>query len=75
MAMASHVFEGFKSNIAKIIENTVMAKEEKYNEAVFSSAKRSVDAIDGIPNPEGRKFKDNIRKSNFQLQNQMEEKC
>ncbi|KAL0350581.1 UNVERIFIED_CONTAM: hypothetical protein Sradi_4207300 [Sesamum radiatum] len=44
---------------------TVLATEEKYNEAVFSSAKRLVAAIDGLPGPDGPQAKDNKRDSNF----------
>ncbi|KAL0312486.1 UNVERIFIED_CONTAM: hypothetical protein Sradi_5647900 [Sesamum radiatum] len=43
----------------------VLATEEKYNEAVFSSAKRLVAAIDGLPDPGGPQAKDNKRESNF----------
>lgn len=43
----------------------VLATEEKYNEAVYSSAKRLAAAIDGLPDPGWPKFKDNKRESNF----------
>ncbi|KAL0377814.1 UNVERIFIED_CONTAM: hypothetical protein Sradi_3086900 [Sesamum radiatum] len=39
----------------------VLATEEKYNEAVFSSAKCLVAAIDGLPDPGGPQAKDNKR--------------
>ncbi|KAJ9180199.1 hypothetical protein P3X46_008475 [Hevea brasiliensis] len=52
----------------------VLATEEKYNEAVFSSAKRLVAAIDGLPDPGGPKFKDNKRESNFKTREETEEK-
>ncbi|XP_044481696.1 UPF0603 protein At1g54780, chloroplastic [Mangifera indica] len=52
----------------------VLATEEKYNEAVYSSAKRLVAAIDGLPDPGGPKFKDNKRESNFKSRQETEEK-
>lgn len=51
-----------------------MATEEKYNEAVYSSAKRLVAAIDGLPDPGGPKSKDNKRESNFKTREETEEK-
>ncbi|MQL72440.1 hypothetical protein Taro_004747 [Colocasia esculenta] len=52
----------------------VLATDEKYNEAVFSSAKRLVAAIDGLPDPGGPSFKDNKRESNFKTKEETEEK-
>ncbi|XP_077218637.1 thylakoid lumen 18.3 kDa protein [Tasmannia lanceolata] len=52
----------------------VLATEEKYNEAVLSSTKRLVAAIDGLPDPGGPKFKDNKRESNFKTKEETEEK-
>ncbi|EEF49789.1 UPF0603 protein At1g54780, chloroplastic [Ricinus communis] len=52
----------------------VLATEEKYNEAVFSSAKRLVAAIDGLPDPGGPLLKDNKRESNFKTKEETEEK-
>ncbi|XP_031495386.1 UPF0603 protein At1g54780, chloroplastic [Nymphaea colorata] len=60
---------------ATVSENLpVLATEEKYNEAVFSSAKRLVAAIDGLPDTGGPKFKDNKRESNFKTKEETEEK-
>ncbi|GKV08932.1 hypothetical protein SLEP1_g20502 [Rubroshorea leprosula] len=60
---------------ATVSENLpVLATEEKYNEAVYSSAKRLVAAIDGLPDPGGPKFKDNKRESNFKTKEETEEK-
>jgi len=52
----------------------VLATEEKYNEAIYSSAKRLVAAIDGLPDPGGPKFKDNKRESNFKTREETEQK-
>ncbi|KAL5701633.1 hypothetical protein ACHQM5_026949 [Ranunculus cassubicifolius] len=52
----------------------VLATEEKYNEAVLSSAKRLIAAIDGLPDPGGPKFKENKRESNFKSKGETEEK-
>lgn len=52
----------------------VLATEEKYNEAVFSSAKRLAAAIDGLPDPGGPKFQENKRESNFKSREETEEK-
>lgn len=52
----------------------VLATEEKYNEAAFSSVKRLVAAIDGLPDPGGPSFKDNKRESNFKTREETEEK-
>ncbi|XP_030466951.1 UPF0603 protein At1g54780, chloroplastic [Syzygium oleosum] len=60
---------------ATVSENLpVLATEEKYNEAVFSSAKRLVAAIDGLPDPGGPATKDNKRESNFKTREETEEK-
>ncbi|KAH6832155.1 thylakoid lumen 18.3 kDa protein [Perilla frutescens var. hirtella] len=52
----------------------VLATDEKYNEAVYSSATRLVAAIDGLPDPGGPKAKDNKRESNFKTKEETEEK-
>lgn len=52
----------------------VLATEEKYNEAVYSSAKRLVAAIDGLPDPGGPSVKDDKRESNFKSREETEEK-
>ncbi|CAK7340786.1 unnamed protein product [Dovyalis caffra] len=52
----------------------VLATEEKYNEAIYSSAKRLVAAIDGLPDPGGPKAKENKRESNFKSKEETEEK-
>lgn len=60
---------------ATVSENLpVLATEEKYNEAVYSSAKRLVAAIDGLPDTGGPSFKDNKRESNFKTREETEEK-
>ncbi|KAJ7973390.1 UPF0603 protein, chloroplastic [Quillaja saponaria] len=60
---------------ATVSENLpVLATEEKYNEAVYSSAKRLVAAIDGLPDPGGPNFKDNKRESNYKSREETEEK-
>ncbi|PIA39319.1 hypothetical protein AQUCO_02600043v1 [Aquilegia coerulea] len=60
---------------ATVSENLpVLATDEKYNEAVLSSAKRLVAAIDGLPDPGGPKFKDNKRESNFKSKEETDEK-
>lgn len=60
---------------ATVSENLpVLATEEKYNEAIYSSAKRLVAAIDGLPDPGGPTFKDNKRESNFKTKEETEEK-
>ncbi|KAM0947742.1 putative Acid phosphatase [Dioscorea sansibarensis] len=52
----------------------VLATEEKYNEAVYSTAKRLVAAIDGLPDPGGPKFNENKRESNFKTRQETDEK-
>ncbi|PKA60903.1 UPF0603 protein [Apostasia shenzhenica] len=60
---------------ATVSENLpVLATEEKYNEAITSTAKRLVAAIDGLPDPGGPKFKENKRESNFKTKEETEEK-
>ncbi|KAF8401613.1 hypothetical protein HHK36_012559 [Tetracentron sinense] len=60
---------------ATVSENLpVLATEEKYNEAVYSSAKRLVAAIDGLPDPGGPKINDNKRESNFKTREETDEK-
>ncbi|XP_010511215.1 PREDICTED: UPF0603 protein At1g54780, chloroplastic [Camelina sativa] len=60
---------------ATVSENLpVLATDEKYNEAVYSSAKRLVAAIDGLPDPGGPAVKDNKRESNFKTKEETEEK-
>ncbi|XP_043722840.1 UPF0603 protein At1g54780, chloroplastic-like [Telopea speciosissima] len=52
----------------------VLATEEKYNEAMYSTAKRLVAAIDGLPDPGGPKFQENKRESNFKSKEETDEK-
>ncbi|XP_047155886.1 UPF0603 protein At1g54780, chloroplastic [Vigna umbellata] len=60
---------------ATVSENLpVLATDEKYNEAIYSTAKRLVAAIDGLPDPGGPSFKDNKRESNFKTKEETEEK-
>ncbi|KAM1250894.1 hypothetical protein ACFX1T_033442 [Malus domestica] len=60
---------------ATVSENLpVLATEEKYNEAIFSSAKRLVAAINGLPDPGGPKVNENKRESNFKTKEETEEK-
>ncbi|KAL6278673.1 hypothetical protein ACE6H2_022274 [Prunus campanulata] len=60
---------------ATVSENLpVLATEEKYNEAIFSSAKRLVAAIDGLPDPGGPKLNENKRESNFKTKEETDEK-
>ncbi|KAF6135951.1 hypothetical protein GIB67_006843 [Kingdonia uniflora] len=60
---------------ATVSENLpVLATEERYNEAVVSSAKRLVAAIDGLPDPGGPQFKENKRESNFKSKEETDEK-
>ncbi|XP_023547268.1 UPF0603 protein At1g54780, chloroplastic-like isoform X1 [Cucurbita pepo subsp. pepo] len=60
---------------ATVTENLpVLATDEKYNEAIYSSAKRLVAAIDGLPDPGGPSFKENKRESNFKSREETEEK-
>ncbi|KAJ8500474.1 hypothetical protein OPV22_011026 [Ensete ventricosum] len=60
---------------ATVSENLpVLATDEKYNEAIVSTAKRLVAAIDGLPDPGGPMLKDNKRESNFKSKEETEEK-
>ncbi|KAL2325466.1 hypothetical protein Fmac_024524 [Flemingia macrophylla] len=60
---------------ATVSENLpVLATDEKYNEAIYSTAKRLVAAIDGLPDTGGPTFKDNKRESNFKTKEETEEK-
>lgn len=60
---------------ATVSENLpVLATDEKYNEAILSSANRLVAAIDGLPDPGGPTFKDNKRESNFKTKEETDEK-
>ncbi|GAB4835867.1 hypothetical protein Ancab_000784 [Ancistrocladus abbreviatus] len=60
---------------ATVSENLpALATEEKYNEAVSSSAKRLVAAIDRLPDPGAPKVRDNKRESNFKTREETEEK-
>ena len=52
----------------------VLATEEKYNEAIYSSAKRLVAAIDGLPDPGGPRANENKRESNFKSREETDEK-
>ncbi|XP_038971845.1 uncharacterized protein LOC103712349 [Phoenix dactylifera] len=52
----------------------VLAAEEKYNEAMLSTAKRLVAAVEGLPDPGGPKFQENKRESNFKTREETEEK-
>ncbi|KAF6990095.1 hypothetical protein CFC21_007343 [Triticum aestivum] len=60
---------------ATVSENLpVLATDEKYNEAIFSTAKRLVAAIDGLPDPGGPAFQESKRESNFKSKEETEEK-
>ncbi|KAI5587385.1 hypothetical protein POPTR_005G038700v4 [Populus trichocarpa] len=60
---------------ATVSENLpVLATEEKYNEAIYSSAKRLVAAIDGLPDPGGPRANENKRESNFKSREETDEK-
>lgn len=52
----------------------VLATDEKYNEAIFSTAKRLAAAIDGLPDPGGPQAKENKRESNFKTKEETAEK-
>lgn len=52
----------------------MLATDEKYNEAIYSSAKRLVAAIDGLPDPGGPSVKENKRESNFKTKEETDEK-
>ncbi|XP_078179029.1 thylakoid lumen 18.3 kDa protein [Carex rostrata] len=60
---------------ATVTENLpVLATDEKYNEAMYSTAKRLVAAIDGLPDPGGPQIKENKRESNFKTKEETDEK-
>lgn len=52
----------------------VLATDEKYNEAFYTTANRLVAAIDGLEDIEGPKFQETKRESNFKTREQTEEK-
>eukprot|EP00252_Welwitschia_mirabilis_P006232 TRINITY_DN1703_c0_g1_i1.p1 TRINITY_DN1703_c0_g1~~TRINITY_DN1703_c0_g1_i1.p1 ORF type:complete len:288 (+),score=56.52 TRINITY_DN1703_c0_g1_i1:146-1009(+) len=52
----------------------VLATDEKYNEAMFSTAKRLIAAIDGLPDPGGPQFQEKKRQSNFKTREETESK-
>ena len=52
----------------------VLATEEKYNEAVYSTAKRLSYRIDGKEDIPGPQFADNKRESNFKTREETEDK-
>lgn len=60
---------------AVVAENLpVLATDEKYNEAFYSTAKRLVAAIDGLEDAGGPTFQENKRESNFKTRQETEEK-
>lgn len=60
---------------ATVSENLpVLATDEKYNEAIYSTAKRLVAAIDGLPDPGGPAFQESKRESNYKSKQETEEK-
>lgn len=52
----------------------VLATDERYNEAVLSSAKRVAAAIDGLPDIGGPATKENKRESNYKSKGETNEK-
>ncbi|XP_024388522.1 UPF0603 protein At1g54780, chloroplastic [Physcomitrium patens] len=52
----------------------VLATDEKYNEAIYSTTKRLVAAIDGLEDIGGPSFKENKRESNFKSKEETESK-
>lgn len=52
----------------------MLATEEKYNEAVYSAAKRLVAAVDGLPDTGGPQSKEYKRESNFKSREETDEK-
>ena len=52
----------------------MLATEEKYNEALFSTAKRLAYRIDGKEDIPGPKFADSKRESNFKTREETEDK-
>lgn len=68
-AVGDKVLEGV------VAENLpVLATDEKYNEAFYTTANRLVAAIDGLEDIEGPKFQDTKRESNFKTREQTDEK-
>ncbi|KAL3616438.1 hypothetical protein CASFOL_039828 [Castilleja foliolosa] len=60
---------------ATVSENLpILATDEKYNEAIYSAAKRLVAAIDGLPDTGGPQAKDSKRESNFKSREETDEK-
>ncbi|XP_051141513.1 UPF0603 protein At1g54780, chloroplastic [Andrographis paniculata] len=60
---------------ATVSENLpVLATEEKYNEAVYSAARRLAAVIGGEADPGGPQAKENKRESNFKTREETEEK-
>ncbi|GLJ11293.1 hypothetical protein SUGI_0151030 [Cryptomeria japonica] len=68
-AVGDQVLEGVVSQ-----NLPVLATDEKYNEAMFSTAKRLVAVIDGLPDPGGPTFQDKKRESNFKTREETDEK-
>ncbi|GJT41838.1 ribonuclease H-like domain, reverse transcriptase, RNA-dependent DNA polymerase [Tanacetum coccineum] len=58
----------------KDLTSQLLATDEKYNEAIFSTAKRLAAAIDGLPDPGGPQAKENKRESNFKTKEETAEK-
>ncbi|KAJ0653557.1 putative Acid phosphatase [Helianthus annuus] len=56
------------------IPDIMLAVDEKYNEAIYSSATRLAAAIDGLPDPGGPQPKDAKRESNFKTKEETAEK-
>lgn len=52
----------------------VLATDEKYNEAIYTTAKRVVAALDGLEDYGGPRFQDNKRESNFKTKQETESK-
>eukprot|EP00897_Mesotaenium_endlicherianum_P006084 jgi/Mesen1/5503/ME000277S04716 len=60
---------------AVIAENLpVLATDEKYNEAMYSSVKRLAAKIDGLPDEGGPQFEESKRVSNFKTKAETQEK-
>ncbi|KAI7737152.1 hypothetical protein M8C21_010339, partial [Ambrosia artemisiifolia] len=60
--------------LGSAIKVAMLAVDEKYNEAIYSSAKRLAAAIDGLPDPGGPQSKDSKRESNFKTKEETAEK-
>ncbi|EFJ33934.1 hypothetical protein SELMODRAFT_83637, partial [Selaginella moellendorffii] len=59
---------------AVVSENLpVLATDEKYNKALYSTCNRLIATIDGLPDP-GPKFQENKRKSNFKTKKATKER-